>query len=214
VSARGVLLTATFLTSAVAVISLRVVLAGEAAIERGTAALEAGDVDTAIAESEVAASWYAPGAPHVRVAYARLEAIAVEAERRRQRGVALSAYRAVVASSESTRWLLTPHAADAQRAREAIARLESTGPRPPATADEPAAAIEAAQLRALSRAQGPRHRVSVVLAASFVAAVAGLVLTLRRAVDETGRLDASRARWPLAIAALGLLGYLVALWVA
>jgi hypothetical protein len=195
-------------------LSLRVVLAGEAAIARGTEALEAGDVVRAIAESETAASWYAPGAPHVRVAYARLSAIADEAERRKKRTVALAAHRAVIAASEQTRWLVTPHADDAQRSREAVARLEATGPRSESQASEPAQSIEAAQLRAMARELGPRRGFALLFVVSFVCVLAGVVLLLWRAVDETGRVDRARARVPVALAALGLAGYVASLLLA
>jgi hypothetical protein len=200
--------------SLLALVSLRVVLAGEAAIARGTEALEAADVGRAIAESEAAASWYAPGAPHVRVAYARLSAIADEAERRRQRTVALSAHRAVIAASEQTRWLVAPHAGDAQRSREAVARIEATGPRSDSQASEPAQTIEAEQLRSMARELGPRRGFALLFVASFVCVLAGVALLLWRALDETGRVDGARSRVPVALAALGLAGYVASLLLA
>lgn len=213
-SLRGGLRVLFVLVTLLGLLSLRVVLAGEAAIARGTEALEAGQLDRAIAESEIAASWYAPGAPHVRVAYARLAAIADEAERRRQRATALSAHRALVAASEQTRWLVAPHAGEAQRAREAIARLEATGPRSELQASEPAPSIEAEQLSAMARELGPRRGYAVLLVASFVCALTGLALLLGRALDETGRVDRARARVPVLLAALGLAGYVASLLLA
>jgi len=214
VSLRGVLRLLFVIVTLLGLLSLRVVLAGEAAISRGTEALEAGALDRAIAESEAAASWYAPGAPHVRVAYARLAAIADEAERRRQRATALSAHRALLAASEQTRWLVAPYAAEAQRAREAIARLEATGPRSELQASEPAATIEAEQLRAMARELGPRRGYALLLVASFACVIAGVALLLSRALDETGRVDRARARLPVLLAALGLAGYVASLLLA
>jgi len=211
---RGVLRLLFVIVTLLGLLSLRVVLAGEAAISRGTEALEAGALDRAIAESEAAASWYAPGAPHVRVAYARLAAIADEAERRRQRATALSAHRALLAASEQTRWLVAPYAAEAQRAREAIARLEATGPRSELQASEPAATIEAEQLRAMARELGPRRGYALLLVASFACVIAGVALLLSRALDETGRVDRARARLPVLLAALGLAGYVASLLLA
>ncbi len=213
-SLRGVLRLLFVIVTLLGLLSLRVVLAGEAAISRGTEALEAGALDRAIAESEAAASWYAPGAPHVRVAYARLAAIADEAERRRQRATALSAHRALLAASEQTRWLVAPYAAEAQRAREAIARLEATGPRSELQASEPAATIEAEQLRAMARELGPRRGYALLLVASFACVIAGVALLLSRALDETGRVDRARARLPVLLAALGLAGYVASLLLA
>lgn len=214
VSLRTALRVLVAVVSLLALVSLRVVLAGEAAIARGTEALEAADVGRAIAESETAASWYAPGAPHVRVAYARLSAIADEAERRRQRTVALSAHRAVIAASQQTRWLVTPHASDARRSREAVARIEATGPRSESQASEPAQSIEAAQLQAMARELGPRRAFALLFVVSFVCVLAGVLLLISRALDETGRIDRARARAPLALAALGVAGYVASLLLA
>ena len=56
----------------IAAATVRVVLAGEREIKDSTAALRAGDPHAAALHARRAAGWYAPGAPHVRVAYDRL----------------------------------------------------------------------------------------------------------------------------------------------
>jgi hypothetical protein len=198
----------------VAAVTFRVVYAGEKEIALSTAALDAGDPALAVDHARAAATWYAPGAPHVRVAYGRLLAIAREAEARKQRELALRAYRAVTTASASTAWAVVPHAADAEAARGAIARIESTSPRPIANATEPPEAMEAKLLAELARAPGPSRVWSAVLAASFVGLVLGIAIVLKRAVDETGRLHARPAATGAVIASFGLIGYALALWLA
>jgi hypothetical protein len=112
-----------------AAVTARVVWAGEREIAASTDALKGGDADAAIVHARAAAYWYAPGAPHVRVAYERLFALAEEAEKRRLWATALFAYRAVISASASTTWLVTPHAEDAPRgrARRRAARGEDRG---------------------------------------------------------------------------------------
>jgi hypothetical protein len=200
--------------SIVAAATFRVVFAGEAEIAKSTAALEAGDPVLAIDHARSAATWYAPGAPHVRVAYGRLMALAREAEARKQKALALRAYRAVTTASASTAWAIVPHAADAEAARAAIARIESTTERPIATATEPPGAVEAKLLGELARAPGPSRLWSAVLAASFVSLLAGIAIVLKRAIDETGRLHAKAAAVGAVVASVGLVGYALALWLA
>jgi hypothetical protein len=197
-----------------AAVTFRVLYAGERAIAASTAALEAGDPNAAIDEARAAATWYAPGAPHVRVAYGRLMALGKEAEARHQKDVALRAYRAVTTASASTTWARTPHAEDAQHAREAIARLEATSDRPIGSATEPASVIEAKLLAEMAREPGPERTWTVVLAASFAAVLVGIGLVLGRALDETGRLHAKPAWVGGVLAAVGVAGYALALWLA
>jgi hypothetical protein len=75
--------------------TLRVVFSGEAEIAAGTRALRDGQPREAIACSARAAAWYAPGAPHVAVAYRRLARLAEAAEARHRTELALMAWRGV-----------------------------------------------------------------------------------------------------------------------
>lgn len=198
-----------------AAVTLRVVAAGEEEIAASTAALEAGDAQGAAFHARNAALWYAPGAPHVRVAYGRLLALAREAERQRKAEIALMSYRAILTANTSTRWLLEPAAAEAEEARRSIARIDSkSGERPPGIATDPAAEVETAQLKALAVTYAPRPAWILVLALSFLVLLGGLALVVARAFDETGRIDWARARLPCVIAAIGLMGYGAALFAA
>lgn len=197
-----------------AVITARVVVGGEREIAASTEALRAGDAHEAAVRARRAAEWYAPGAPHVRVAYDRLMALGREAESRRKTAIALLAYEGVREAALSTRWLLTPHAAELAEAEAAIARIRSRDERPPGTASDPDAAIERDLLTSLAARPGPSRAASAALGLSFLAWAGGLAWILARAVDATGRLDRRRALPGVALFITGLVGWIALLVVA
>jgi hypothetical protein len=192
--------------------SLRVVVAGEREIAESTAALRAGDAHAAALHARRAAGWYAPGAPHVRVAYVRLAALATAAEGLGDRETALYAWNAVRSAALETRWLVTPHEEDLDRANKAIARISAAAPRPPGTQTEPTAVVERQALEALARDEMPRTPWVVALTASFVAWIGGAVWLSRRAVSVTGRVDIRRAAPGLIAMAIGIGVWLLAIW--
>jgi hypothetical protein len=192
--------------------SLRVIVAGEREIAASTEALLAGDAREAAVRARRAAGWYAPGAPHVRVAYVRLTALAVRAEGLGDRELALLAWRGVRTAAIETRWLVTPHAHDLARADEAIARLSAAVPRPPGTRTDLPADVERRQLEALTREVSPRTGWVLVLLAGFVGWVGGASWVARRALAPSGRLALRRAAPGLAVTALGVAMWLLALW--
>ncbi|MEZ4296383.1 MAG: hypothetical protein R3B70_15535 [Polyangiaceae bacterium] len=134
------------------------VVAGEREIARSTDALRAGDPHEAALHARRAAGFYAPGAPHVRVAYERLIALATKAESLGNRPLALFAWEGVRTAALETRWLVTPHAEDLTRANEAIARLQAAESRPPGTRTTPVAAMERDALEALTRDEARTSR--------------------------------------------------------
>ncbi|NUP14387.1 MAG: hypothetical protein HOW73_50800 [Polyangiaceae bacterium] len=193
----------------------RVVWAGEKEVVKSTEALEKGDADDAIVHARAAALWYAPGAPHVRVAYARLMTIAKEAEQRKLWETALFAYRAIVTASKSTQWVTTPHAAEADEATRAIARIEAkTGVRAPEASTEPTNVIEQRILTSLAEDTRPSFFFRAVLGASFIGMLIGLASFMRFGVDESGRVRLVGAVPALVAAILGLVGYCAALFLA
>lgn len=199
---KQVLRVALVLTLLLAAFTLRAVLGGEAELAKSTAALDRGDVRASIDHARTAALFYVPGAPHVRVAYGRLLAIGEEAERRREWDLALLAFRSVTTASSSTRWAVTPHATDALVAEDAVVRIEDK--RRSATAAEPPP-------RPPSRAPSALR---FALPAAFFGVIAGLVLVLRRGLDEAGRLQLKASAPGLVLAASGAVAYVVALvWV-
>ena len=196
----------------VGAVTARVIASGEREIALSTAALRAGDPHEAAVHARRAAGFYAPGAPHVRVAYERLIALATKAESRGDRKLAVFAWQGVRTAALETRWLVTPHAEDLERANAAIARLQATADRPPGTRTEPAAALERAELEALTRDEAPHVPWVVALVAGFLAWTIGAIVVVRRGVTTTGQLVWSRVRAPAVIAAAGVVVWLLAIW--
>jgi hypothetical protein len=190
----------------------RVVSSGEREIAASTDGLRAGDPHAATEHARRAAGWYAPGAPHVRVAYDRLIALATTAEGLGDREASLYAWRAVRTAAIETRWLVTPHADDLARANLAIARLEAAAPRPPGTRNEPPAAVEREALEALSRDEAPRTPWVVALVLAAAAWITGAVLVVRRGITAGGQVSWSRAMPGILITAAGVALWLLAIW--
>lgn len=202
-------------------VSLRVIVAGEQEIAESTEALRRGDAYAAAVHARRAAGWYAPGAPHVRVAYERLVALATAAEGIGNADVALLAWRGVRTAALETRWLVTPHEGDLERANAAIARLSAAQPRPPGTRTEPTAEVEREHLAALARDEAPRRGWVAALCAGLAAWVGGAAWAVWRGAprgDATGAGGAER-RWALrraapalAVCAAGVALWLLAIW--
>lgn len=189
-------------------ITARVIWAGESEIAASTAALQQADVREAATRARRAAGWYAPGAPHVRVAYERLVAIATAAEGRGDRELALLAWRGIRTAALETRWIVIPHAADLNRANRAIARIEAAAPRPPGTRTESPQRIEQRQITALLRDEAPRVPWVIALVVAFVAWAAGAAWALRQATRAPEGKAFARAQPGIVVALAG-----VALWV-
>ena len=193
------------LVAGLSAMTVRVIVSGESELERSTEALTRGDARSAIVHARRSASWYAPGAPHVRVAYQRLTAIAQEAERRKQPALALFAWRSVRVSARETRWLIQPHAQQLVRADGEIARL--------AALEAGGGAEMQQELKlALARDESPHLPWVVALVLGLVAWLGGLVWLAARATGVAGAIDFSRARAPLAITVLGVVAWLLAVW--
>lgn len=195
----------------VAAVTFRVIVAGEREIALSTAALRAGDAHEAALHARRAAGYYAPGAPHVRVAYERLLALATKAEGIDPK-LALYAWDGVRTAAIETRWIVTPHEADLERANAAIARLEAAQARPLGTRTDPAAVIQRAELDALSRDEAPHVPWVIALVISFAAWVAGAIWLVRRGVTSTGQLVGSRTGAAIALTAIGIAVWLLAIW--
>jgi len=206
-----VLIVLSVLVACVAAVSVRVILAGEAEIAASTQALQQADSRAAIEHAGRAAGWYAPGAPHVSVAYGRLKAIARAAEQHRRREVALLAWRRLRSAAIETRWVVTPHRVDLELANGEIARLMATGPHPSAAPD---GRIAAAQLQALSRRAGPQLPWVVVLIGGFILWWLGLLLWSRQVSQPGGKLGWAAGRSGAMLTAAGVALWLLAVWQA
>jgi hypothetical protein len=187
-------------------VTTRVLVAGEREIAASTAALEAGDAREAVVRARRAAGWYAPGAPHVRLAYERLAALAVAAEDHGQDELAKLAWRAVRSATEETRWIVMPHAADRARADREIARLEAKVP----GQRDPDPAIAAAQLQKLAGEDPSRVIWAVALVGGFAIAAFGFIIWSRQAGAAGG--EVRGARWGLIVILAGAALWLFAVW--
>ncbi len=190
------------------IVSARALYSGEAEVAASTTALKAGDPHEATIRARRAAGWYVPGAPHVRVAYERLVALAEAAERNRRIDIALLAWRGVRSASLQTRWLITPFAREAARAEREIARLSSI---------EPGSALPDPQLTRehfakLAQRPGPSRLWAAVLMGSFGLALVGLFLWTRAVAGAAGKLHWRKARGPALLSAAAALLWLLSVW--
>ncbi len=190
----------------------RVMAAGEREIAASTDALVVGDPHEAAVRARRAAGWYAPGAPHVRVAYDRLAALGRAAEQHHRPDLALLAWRGVRSAALESRWLYTPQADRLERANREIARLSAGLPRAPASRGASDERIIADQLAALQRQETPRLPWVIALLVGAVLWTAGTVWWARRLAGLGGRPDWRGALWPAALAVAGLALWLVATW--
>jgi hypothetical protein len=190
----------------------RVAFSGEKELGLSTAALRAGDAHGAAEHARRAAGWYVPGAPHVRVAYERLLALGTAAEGLGDRDTALFAFRGVRTASIETRWIVTPHEEDRDRADHAIARIEAEAPRAPGLRNEPPAAVEREQLEALARDETPRTGWVLALVVGALTWAVGAAAVARRAVGATGTVSWPRAFPGLVAATAGIALWLLAIW--
>src|SRR5260221_3342413 len=164
-----------------AALTLRVVAEGEAELKRSDAAFDKGDLRDAILYARRAAVLYAPGAPHVPAAYARLAAIAMGAEASAQVDIARQAWGATRAAALETRHLWTPRAADLERANASLARL--------AASPEPSGRGRERMMQALSRDHAPQAPWILVLGAGFALFPAGLGSLVLRGISPSGRVS-------------------------
>ena len=192
--------------------TVRVVAAGEREIAQSTAALRAGDAHKAALHARRAAGWYAPGAPHVRVAYERLAALATAAEGLGNREIALFAWNGVRTAAIETKWLVQPHAEDLERANQAIARISAATPLPLGANAEPAPVLERKYLETLARDEAPRTGWIAALVAAFAAWAAGAAYVARRGLTPSGRVLWAKALPGLVAVGLGAALWLLALW--
>jgi len=190
------------------VATARVIYGGERELQASTAALIAGDPYEATVRARRAASWYAPGAPHVPVAYRRLVALARAAEAHKRADIALLAWRAVRTASRQTSWVLAPHADDAALANREIARLGAAAAAEGGTHER----LTRAQLELLAKPQGPRLRWVLVLLASFALAAAGLSWWTTAVASVGGRLRFDRGRAAALLVVVGVALWLLAVW--
>lgn len=208
-SERGIWLRRVALALLVGVLTLaaltaRVIAEGEAALVKSDAAFDKGDLRDAILFARRAAVLYAPGAPHVGAAYARLRAIALGAEATRDFEIARQAWGATRAAALETRHFTTPRAGDLERANANLARLSGAG-----AANEPARDQMAA---VLARDDAPEATWIVVLGAGFVLFAIGLLSLVTKGISREGEVSRRAVIWSGALAFFGVLLWTLAVF--
>jgi hypothetical protein len=189
------------LVVALIAMTLRAVSEGKAALEASDAAFHRGDLARATLEARRAALAYAPGAPHTRLAMARLRAIAVGSQTAGDRETARLAWGAIRAAAVGTRHVSIPYTAELEEANHALAgMMVQTG------LDDPAARAraEVAARKALASVPGPSPWAALPLLAGATLAAAGLFLVATRGVTRDGRVVGRGMAIGLAVLSLGV----------
>jgi len=170
---------------ALLVMTLRAVREGEAAMVESDTAFHRGDLGPAVLHARRAALAYAPGAPHTRVALARLRAVAIGSEGAGDAATARLAWGAIRGAALGARHLTTPYAAELEEANGALARLAA-----PAGEPDPGVRERAAKAagEALRRVPGPTPFGSMVLVFGAVLSAIGLFLVGARGFTREGTL--------------------------
>lgn len=176
-----------------ALATLRTLGRGDAEMAASDRAFDQGELGLALRHARRAATAYVPGAAHVDAAYARLQALALGAERARDVTLAASAWRAQRSAALESCHLWQPRQSELERADQNLARLLGLPP-----AAELAGARPAFQARWV-----------LLIALGFAAALGSLIWFCLGAWTPVGCWLPGRARWP----ALGLCaGVLAASW--
>lgn len=167
---------------------------GAAEMRASDAAFDAGELTSAVRHARRAASLFVPGAEHVADGYERLKAVAIGAERARDTGLAMTAWRAVRAAALDSRHLWVGRPSELAQANANLARLSG--------------AAEADALEAPHAAEGTR---ALLVSLGFVAALVGLLLFMRYGLTRSGEMSWLRARVPVGLFVGGLMSLGLAL---
>jgi len=188
------------LVVALIAMTLRAVREGEDALQASDAAFHRGDLGSATLEARRAALAYAPGAPHTRLAMARLRAVAVGSEAVGDQEAARLAWGAIRAAALGARHVTTPYAAELEEANQALARSMV-----PSSLDDPAARsrAEGVARKALAGVPGPSRWAALPLLAGAALAAVGLFLVATRGITREGRVLTRGLVLGLAILGLG-----------
>lgn len=198
---------------ALAALTARAMVDGEEQMKESDRAFNAGDLRAATLYARRAAVLYAPGAPHVELAYARLVAIATGSEAVENPEMAILAWGAVRGAALETRHVWIPHERELERANQSLARLEAMTPSALAPRGTPEQIKERA-LRELARDDAPRALWVIALLSGFALALIGLSVTVLRGVGKDGRLALAQAKLGLVLTLLGAACWTIAAWKA
>jgi hypothetical protein len=167
--------------------SVRVVSSSAAELRVADRYRARGELEAAVVHYRRAARWYAPGSPFHLEALAHLAAIGAQAERRGDRELALSAYRAVRAAIMSTRSFYVPTPSRLRAADERIASLMAFQPAPPMDAGKSHEQLRREHLALLEADSDPKLLWTLVLLCGFAGWVGGAFAFTMRAIDAQDR---------------------------
>ncbi len=203
---RGVALSLMLAVLGMALLTRRTITEGEAALQESDVAFHQGELRRSLLFARRAATAYAPGAPHVEQAYARLQAIALGSESKGDAELAAEAWRSVRSAALETKSVWTPRAEELARADRALARLATQG------AEDPEAQRRA--LEELTKDLSPRPRWILVLGFGFALTAIGLAVLTISGVDARGRLRRRASAVGGSLALVGVLCWTLAVWLA
>ncbi len=192
------------LVLALSALTGRVILDGEDELQQSDRAFDKGDLRDSILHARRAAVLYAPGAPHVSAAYARLGAIAVGAESAGDSAAAIAAWGAIRSAALETRHFTTPRAADLERANANLARLQA--------ADSHGTVDRSRLVASLAEDESPRAPWVIVLALGFLLSAAGLGWGIHRGGSISAGDSRKRLLAPGVVALLGVACWTLAVY--
>jgi hypothetical protein len=209
---RGAALVLMLCVLVLGVLTAHTVLEGQAELEESKAAFDRGELGDAIQHARRAAGYYAPGAPHVDAAYARLRAIAFGSEANGDTPTARLAWGAMRSAALETRHAFVSRARELDEADRQLSRLA----RGQSGRGQGASASLAKGERSLSRvaplAAAPAPGWAALLALGFLLALGGFALIGFAAVEPQGRIRARPALLGALVSVLGAACWTLALF--
>jgi hypothetical protein len=183
-------------------------------LERGDAAMEAGDLAGARMHWRRAAAWYAPANPYDERALQRLEGMASEAEEAGAIDEAVLAWRAIRSAIVGARGLTSPHAERLARANERIATLMLQQEQAPMDSDRSDSELRESYAALLAEPPGAGLGGALLALVGFLLWVGAAFRMSGRAFDADDRFDRRVGLVHLGAIALGLLLFATGLTLA
>ena len=175
---------------------------------------EEGQLLSAIEHHRRALRWSFPLSPFRERAVAGLESIARELEESDDRVGALLAWRSLLGGISASRFVYSRKDADAERAKDEIARLLALEGRAAIDASLDSEKLAAVHRHLLAEEVSPQPFGATLLLVGFALWLGSLVLLINRGFTAAGRFLWPAARTPLSSALAGLVSFVVGLLLA
>lgn len=193
----------------VSLVAGRVLVEARRELRAGESAIARSDWTEAIRRLRRAAHWYLPGNPYCARAYEQLENLAHRAEGQGRNELAFSAWRAIRASSLSTRWLRVPQSERLVRANRHIASLLAEMPGGPQDRATDRNRAREEHLALLTQDRAPEPAWLLVMLAGFATWSAAAFWAARNAWDDDDRPLPKRLALSAATVAFGVTLFLL-----